>query len=477
MSSATTPSIEVLSRPLTLPCGLTLPNRLVKCPMQETCAEPPYFDPPVEKFRMLYKTWGTADYGMLLTGQVQVDLRYFSIAGDVCTRPESLLEPTLSKWKAWAETAAGGTPVIVQLAHPGRMSPAGAGVRPPEMRALCPSAVPVKMGNGFLDKLALEKLLGTPKEMTLADIDEAVQHFVTGTKVAREAGFSGVQIHGAHGFLVSQFLSPYTNRRTDEYGGTPEKRLAFLQRLVREMRAEGPPPFALGVKLNSGDYMDAAAGGLSTDEALEQVRWLVACGMVDFVEVSGGNAESTTDKLRGSFGSRSLGTAPKRESTRLREACYTEFAERIMGLKSKVPIQLSGGFRSRNGMADAVDSGLCDLVGLGRSAVLEPRLPKEILLNPEIPDDEALAMSHQIRGLWLGNWIPAKVVGSGLGIQFFYWNMRRLASGLASDPYASVPYVVFSNSLEIGKETFNGIGRRVLQYMRNMVAWQDVKGD
>ncbi len=243
------------------------------------------------------------------------------------------------------------------------------------------------------------------------------------------------------------------------------------------MRAEAPAPFALGVKLNSGDYMDAAAGGLSTDEALEQVRWLVTCSMVDFVEVSGGNAESTTDNLRQSFGRRSLEKAPKRESTRLREACYAEFAEQVMNLSSKVPIQLSGGFRSRNGMADAVESGLCDLIGLGRSAVLEPSLPKDIILNPNIPDDEALAMSHQIRGLWLGNWIPAKVVGSGLGIQFFYWNMRRLASGLASDPYASVPYVVFSNAVEMAKGAVAGVGSKLLYQMKNMMLWPDVKAD
>ncbi|KAI1613769.1 hypothetical protein EDD36DRAFT_451746 [Exophiala viscosa] len=445
-----TPSIETLSQPVTLPCGLTLPNRLIKCPMQETCAEPPYFDPPVEKFRTLYKTWGSAQYGMLLTGQVQVDLRFLSVAGDVTTRRESLLEPTISKWKEWAKIGqANGTPVVVQVAHPGRMSPAGAGVRPSDMPALCPSAVPVKMGDGFFDKLALDKLLGTPKEMSVAEIDEAVENFVTAANVSKEAGFSGVQIHGAHGFLVSQFLSPYTNRRTDDYGGTPEKRMKFLRRLVEEMRAVAPPPFALGVKLNSGDYMDADAGGLSQDEALEQVRWLLECGMVDFVEISGGNAESTSCKLRGSFNKKSLDKAPKRASTLAREACYAEFAERVMELHPKIPVQLSGGFRSRNGMAIAVESGLCQLVGLGRSAVLEPSLPREIILNPEIPDDEALAMSHQIRGLWFANLIPAKVVGSGLGIQFFYWNMRRLASGLASDPYASVPYVVFSNAMQM----------------------------
>lgn len=142
---------------------------------------------------------------------------------------------------------------------------------------------------------ALDKLLGTPREMTMEDIDAAVTDWVRGARVAKEAGFSGCQLHGAHGFLLSQFLSPHTNRRTDDYGGSPEKRLNLLKRLVREIREVCPPPYCLSVKLNSADYM--AEGGLSQDEGLGQVKWLVECGMVDFVEISGGNAENSTSKL------------------------------------------------------------------------------------------------------------------------------------------------------------------------------------
>ena len=116
-----------------------------------------------------------------------------------------------------------------------------------------------------------------------------------GARVAKAAGFAGCQLHGAHGFLLSQFLSPYTNQRTDDYGGSPEKRLTLLKRLVREIRDACPPPYCLSVKLNSADYM--TTGGLSQEEGLQQVRWLVECGMVDFVEVSGGNAEQTSSKL------------------------------------------------------------------------------------------------------------------------------------------------------------------------------------
>ncbi|KAK4621764.1 NADH-dependent flavin oxidoreductase iccG [Fulvia fulva] len=439
-------AIDLLSQPLTLPCGLTLPNRLVKCPMQETLAEPPNFEPPISKFQNLYKIWSESQYGLLITGQVQVDIRYFSIAGDVCTHPGSTFGQVLDTWKEWASIAQkNGTPCIVQLAHPGRMSPAGAGNREAGEPPLCPSSVPVKLGDGWLDKLALDKVLGTPKEMSHEDIDQAVENFVRGAVVARDAGFAGCQIHGAHGFLVSQFLSPHTNRRTDEYGGSYEKRMTLLKRLVREIRARCPPPYCLGVKLNSADYMSGSEG-LQQEEALEQMKWLINCGMVDFVELSGGNAEQKTSGLQSSFGKKTMSSAPrKRESTRIREAFFTDFAEKVQALNSPIPIQLSGGFRSRTGMADAIESGVCDMVGLGRAAVLEPELPRKTLLNPEVDDDTAIGISHQIQGLWFTKFVPTKVIGGRLPIQFFYYNMRRLGNGMMSDPNATLPFIFFHN--------------------------------
>lgn len=455
-------AIDYIAQPLTLPCGLTLPNRLVKCPMQETLATEPTFDPPIDKFEKLYGTWSQSKYGLLITGQVQVDIRFFSIAGDVCCHAGSLEPAILDRWKRWAQVAQQhGTPCIVQLAHPGRMSPAGAGVRPKDMPALCASAVPVKLGDTWIDKLAEDKLLGTPKAMSLEEIDVAVENFVRGAVVAREAGFAGCQLHGAHGFLLSQFLSPHTNRRDDEYGGSPVKRVRLLQRLVTEIRTKCPPPYCLSVKLNSADYM-ASGQGLQQDEALEQVRWLVTCGMVDFVEISGGNAENKTSKLHNSFGSKTMDKAPKmKESTRIREAFFTEFAEKVQELKPAVPIQLSGGFRSRTGMADAIHSGVCDLIGLGRAAVLEPELPRKVLLDPEVDDDTALGMSHMVRGQWLMRLIPVKIVGGGLPIQFFYYNMRRLGNGLKSHTDASIPFVVISGILESLRSSFMGMMQKV----------------
>jgi len=138
------------------------------------------FDPPVDKFRELYGTWSRARYGLLITGQVQVDIRFLSIPGDVVVDRESLKPPILAKWKEWASIAqANGTPCIVQLAHPGRMSPKGAGLRPLAMEPICASSVPVSIGNTWLDKKATVAMLGIPREATHEDIEEVVEAFVS----------------------------------------------------------------------------------------------------------------------------------------------------------------------------------------------------------------------------------------------------------------------------------------------------------
>ncbi|KAL5327177.1 hypothetical protein ACEPPN_004869 [Leptodophora sp. 'Broadleaf-Isolate-01'] len=341
--------------------------------------------------------------------------------------------------------------------HTRRMSPTGAGNRPADMPAICPSSVPVKLSDKWLEKLAIQSLLGTPKAMTIPEIDQAVKDWKRGAHLAKAAEFKGIQLHGAHGFFLSQFLSPHTSRRTDDYGGSPERRMKLLKRLVTEIREENPAPFCLSVKLNSGDYMED--GGLTQDEALEQVRWLITCGMVDFVEISGGNAEQRSSGLHNSFGSQSLRKAPK-----IREAYYTEFAERVFQIEgSKCPIQLSGGFRSRTGMADAILSGACDLIGLGRTAVLEPDIPKRLLLNTDMTDDEAFARPHIVRGQWFSNLIPVKVVGSGLPIQFFYFNMRRLGNGHSSDHDKSIPGIVWGSIVDACKSRLGVAVQRVLE--------------
>lgn len=113
-------------------------------------------------------------------------------------------------------------------------------------------------------------------------------------------------------------------------------------------------------------------------------------------------------------------------------------------------------------MADAITSGACQLIGLGRAAVLEPELPAKVLLNAEYDDQGALAMSHIVRGQWFSDLVPVKAVGSGLGIQFFYYNMRRLGKGLQSQPDASIPYIIGVGIWETFSSGLGGVVQRVI---------------
>ncbi|KAA6410932.1 MAG: hypothetical protein FRX48_05242 [Lasallia pustulata] len=286
------------------------------------------------------------------------------------------------------------------------------------MMPLCPSSVPVQFGDGWLDKMALDKVLRTPKEMTIKEIDAVVADWARGAVVAKEAGFAGCQLHGAHGFLLSQ-----SSARTPI--GEP---------MIMEAHPKKDLPHS------------SAWCGKSEKSAHRHI--LVECGKVDFVEISGGNAENLTSKLHNPFGAKTY---------------FTEFAERVQGLNSNVPIQLSGDFRSRVGMADAIQSGACQLIGLGRTAVLDPDISKSILLNPSVPDDVAFAPSHIVKGQWFAKLIPVKVIGSCLAIQFFYHNMRRLGNGLKSDRDVSIPSIVFHGIVETFQTGLLQAMERVLQ--------------
>lgn len=156
--------------------------------------------------------------------------------------------------------------------------------------------------------------------------------------------------------------------------------------------------------------------GLMPDEALEQVRWIMESKLFDWVELSGGNAEGSqgTSRLAASLRMKSIDKAPViKESTRIREGLFDDFAARVKSLReeldSPVAIQLSGGFRSRLGMADAIDSGVCDLIGMGRAAVLQPTICRDVLLNPAVKDEDAFATPHGINGAFLPSFAPPPV--------------------------------------------------------------------
>lgn len=363
---------------------------------------------------------------MLITGNVAVDPLYLGQPGDVAFHPNDLTDPeALRRWKTWAEACqASGTPTIVQINHPGRQAHPAAGERSFFSKTIAPSAVPLSLSGGWLERLAGWLFLGTPREMTIKDINRVVEQFTGAAKMAFVAGFKGVEVHAAHGYLLTQFLSPKVNLRTDEYGGTPEKRLQLLLRILQEVRAATSKEFCVGVKLNSADFQ---LMGLYDEEVLQQVKAISDAG-VDFIEISGG----TYEKPLMAQSREGVPEKPIRESTRLREAYFADFAQKAREVAgSGTSIMLSGGFRSRLGMASAISEGSCDLIGIGRPACTEPHFPKDKMLSTDVPDEDAVVKSFVIpNGSF---WRRVPIVGLHAESAWHAKQMKIFGSGKAPD--------------------------------------------
>jgi NAD(P)-dependent dehydrogenase (short-subunit alcohol dehydrogenase family) len=251
-------------------------------------------------------------------------------------------------------------------------------------------------------------IFGTPTEITREQIKQVVHQFVNAARLAEEAGFHGVEIHAAHGYLLTQFLSPESNHRQDEYGGGAANRARLVVDVIRAIRAVTSKRFCVGVKLNSVDY-DA-----STDvtDTLVQVRAIVNAG-IDFLEISGG-----------SLADPQFNTGSTSQSTQKREAFFIEFAKVVRTECPRVPLIVTGGWRSRSSMNYALSKGSCDAIGLARASVLEPLLPRKVLLPSETPEDQAIAYTKRIKPPYLSKFLGVKLVG--LGIESVSHRLERL---------------------------------------------------
>lgn len=199
-------------------------------------------------------------------------------------------EKILEAYKAYAGICRrNGTPAIMQINHPGRQSPLGAGKKSYMAKNIAPSAVQLHMGDDIISKIITTVVFGTPKEMSVADIEDVVQRFAKTARIAAEAGFDGVEIHAAHGYLLSQFLSEKSNKRTDKYGGTPAARAKIIVDIAKAIRAATPATFCVGLKFNSADHQSPK----ELQECLEQISLIAEVGL-DFLEVSGGSYENPT---------------------------------------------------------------------------------------------------------------------------------------------------------------------------------------
>lgn len=346
-----TSSSLTLASPLTLPCGAVLKNRFGKAPLTEGLADE--MNRATARHVSLYGRWADGGAGLVVTGNVQVDRRYLERPGNVVIDGNG----GLKELKAYAKAGTrNGTHLFMQINHPGRQTPRRVCEQP-----VAPSAVKLKN--------LPESAFAPPRALEAAEIDDVIRRFVHVAVTAKETGFTGIQVHAAHGYLISQFLTPLVNQRTDQWGGSLENRARLLLTIVRETRKAVGPAFPISVKLNSSDFQQ---GGFSNADCLQVVRWLEEAGL-DLLEISGGNYEEPS--MMGSKTSEGTAVA---DSTVRREAYFMEYAEQIRKV-SKVPLMVTGGFRSKAAMEAALASGALDVVGLGRPMCVETDLPNRIL--------------------------------------------------------------------------------------------------
>jgi 2,4-dienoyl-CoA reductase-like NADH-dependent reductase (Old Yellow Enzyme family) len=352
---------------------------------------------PDERIVTLYSRWAEGGYGLLITGNIMVDRAHLGEPGNIVVEDDRAL-PQLTAWTKAAHD--GGAAIFAQLNHPGRQSNLlNIGHQP-----VAPSAVPLALPGA-----------ATPRALTGPEIEEIIERFATAAEVCEDAGFDGVQVHAAHGYLVTQFLSPLTNLRDDEWGGDPTRRMRVLLEVVRRVRARVSPGFAVAVKLNSADFQ---RGGFSEDDSRAVVAAL-AQEEVDLIEVSGGNYESPA--MSGS----------ESPSTRAREAYFLDYARSVRREAGAVPLAVTGGFRTREGMEEALASGDCEIVGIGRPTVTTTDAADAILGGRT----ETLT-THEIqtgmRGV-IGRFADLKALDGILNLTWNEDQMHRLARGLEPD--------------------------------------------
>jgi 2,4-dienoyl-CoA reductase-like NADH-dependent reductase (Old Yellow Enzyme family) len=343
---------SLLFEPLELPNGVVIPNRLCKAAMEENLCDAGQI--PGDRLFTLYRRWAEGGVGLILTGNVMVAPDAMTGPGGVVLQAETDIEP----FKRWVDAGKPeGGQLWMQINHPGRQVYEAMGET-----ALSPSNVALDMGN-------LSKLFAQPRAMTEAEIETLIERFALTSQKAEAAGFTGVQVHAAHGYLISQFLSPLSNRRTDQWGGDITNRSRILIEVIKRIRTVVAPEFCVSVKLNSADFQ---TGGFSLTDAIAVVESLNTLG-VDLVELSGGSYESPA--MQGRVAEKEEGRS---ESTLRREAYFVDFAREVATVAT-MPIMVTGGILRRSVAESALeknDAGFAvAMLGIARGMAFQPDLP------------------------------------------------------------------------------------------------------
>ena len=392
---------NLLAQPLTLPCGTVLPNRISKAAMTEGLATKEGL--PTPELELLYGKWSDGGAGMLLSGNIQVDKDHLERPGNVVIdrKPNKAMRSALASW-AQAATR-NGNHFWAQISHAGRQTQKLVNPNPK-----APSAVKLGLPGGQF---------GEPVPLTKSEIKTIVRGFGVCAAACKEAGFTGVQIHSAHGYLLSQFLSPRSNLRTDEYGGDLTNRARALLEVVASVRAAVGPDFPVAVKLNSADFQK---GGFAFEDSLQVVQWLEQAS-VDLIEISGGTYEQP--KLLGLHGMEDEEKQNVAESTQQREAYFVDFAL-AMQAKVNIPLMVTGGFRQRAVMEQALETGSADLIGIGRPMCVMTDAPKQLLAGlDELPRYED---SLSLLPRWLAFLGNLKMVRAVAGFAVTYWYYAQI---------------------------------------------------
>jgi 2,4-dienoyl-CoA reductase-like NADH-dependent reductase (Old Yellow Enzyme family) len=394
----------------TLKNGQQIKNRLFKSAMSEQLGTREHNPKP--GLVKLYGRWADGGIGLSMTGNLMIDRTALGEPKNVVLDEES----DLTEFKKWATAGKkNGSQIWTQLNHPGKQIPNFI-VKVP----VAPSAIALTRG--------LEKGFNKPRALTEEEILVIIKKFATSAKLAQECGFTGVQIHGAHGYLVSQFLSPRHNKREDQWGGSLENRMRFVLAIYTAIREQVGAEFPIGIKLNSADFMK---GGFSEEDSMEVVKTLADAG-IDLIEISGGTYENP-----------SMMGSDAKKSTVEREAYFLDYAEKVRALVD-TPLVVTGGFRSSKAMQAALDSGATDFVGMARTTVVDPDFPNKLIADE----------NHQqpLKNLTTGK--PAIDKMAMLNITWYEAQLALMANGKQPNPNLSEWRVFFGTLFDAGIYAF-----------------------
>jgi len=399
-----------ISTPLSLSGGIEIKNRLYKSAMSEQLGDSRH-NPGVELAR-LYNTWSQGGIGISITGNVLIDRNALGEPKNVVLDEQSDLE----QFRDWAEAASqNNTHVWMQLNHPGKQSPNFLSKTP-----VAPSAVPLEVD--------IKSVFNLPRALTEPEIFDIITKFATSARLAKETGFSGVQIHCAHGYLLNQFLSPFHNRRKDDWGGSLENRMRMLVEVYRAIREKVGADYPVGLKLNSSDFK---SGGFTAEES-QAVALTMQNEGIDLLEISGGTYENP--RMTGEKTGSALSE---------REAYFIEYADTIRK-ELTIPLVVTGGFRSQKAMNRALASGVTDMIGLARPLAIEPDFPNKLLALP----DYASAVQRPSTGIAILDYAAM------LDITWYEMQLYRIGRGKPADPKLGAWRTVFQTFWRSGAHMF-----------------------